>query len=51
MGFNHVPLFFYILKSKKLFALHLVYFFCICVNKICVFDDKLKKYVAKLFVS
>lgn len=25
--------------------------FCICANKTCIFDDNLKKYVAKLFVS
>ena len=51
MVFNHVPLFFNILKFKKTICFASCVIFCICANKICIFDDKLKKYVAKLFVS
>ena len=43
-------LFLNILKRKTIcFAFCAI--FCVCANKTCMFDDNLKKYVAKLFVS
>lgn len=38
-------------QKEKTICFAFCAFFCICVNKICIFDDNLKKYVAKLFVS